>query len=414
MPYRAAFLDIIPRREVPTASTIELPRLHDRHTHVSLYAALEGCPDISALSKEEALRALKALPGDRLTIALGWHSARVSFTSQELSSLPPVLIASLSLHGALLSASAKEWLRDSEPELVGRHKDREWCERNVAKLLSLYVRAAGFTAQKLDAFMRRLEMLGVGAAEDLLVAGEDALSLIQASPWSGRIRCWADPAVFEGFSPQAREQVAGLKIFTDGALAQRTAALDEPYPDGSRGLLLHADKDLAGLLAGLARLGKPAAIHAIGRRAVEQALTVIERLYEDGISFPAVRLEHVQFIEEPQARRAKALGAVLCMQPNFSADSRDYADRLSARLRAANNPFRMLIDRAGFCPGNDLIFGSDGMPHGARSALQWGLFPDHESQRLTLEELAAGYGMAEGVCRLRIDEGAGRVERLQP
>lgn len=393
MPYRAGFIDIIrrPLREAPTASTIELPRLHDRHTHVSLYASLEGCPDISGLTKEEALRSLQALPKDRLTIALGWRSGRVSFTPQDLSSLPPVLIASLSLHGALLSASAKEWLRDSEPELVERHEDREWRERNIAELLALYVRAAGFTAQKLDAFMRRLETLGVGAADDLLVADENALAVIQASPWSGRIRCWADPAVFESFGPQARQRTAGLKIFTDGALAQRTAALEEPYLDGSRGLLLRSDKELSRLLAGLAPMGKPLAIHAIGGRAVEQALSALERLYEDGVGFPAVRLEHVQFIDEPQARRAKALGAALCMQPNFSSDSRDYADRLSAGMRAANNPFRMLIDRAGFCPGKDLLFGSDGMPHGAPAALRWGLSPDYESQRLTLDELAAGY-----------------------
>ena len=61
-----------------------------------------------------------------------------------------------------------------------------------------------------------------------------------------------------------------------------------------------------------------------------------------------MRLEHVQFITLPQARRAKDLGVILSMQPNFNSDSEDYADRLGPRDLEANNPFRMLIDQAGF------------------------------------------------------------------
>ena len=38
------------------------------------------------------------------------------------------------------------------------------------------------------------------------------------------------------------------------------------------------------------------------------------------------------------------------MQPNFSEDSRQYADRLPAGFPCLNNPFRMLIDEAGFVP----------------------------------------------------------------
>jgi hypothetical protein len=81
------------------------------------------------------------------------------------------------------------------------------------------------------------------------------------------------------------------------------------------------------------------------------------------------------------------------MQPNFNSDSRDYADRLDATWLAANNPFRMLIDQAGFSPGQDLVFGSDGMPHGVEYAWQWSLFPRYPSQRLTTDELVAGYGV---------------------
>jgi hypothetical protein len=53
----------------------------------------------------------------------------------------------------------------------------------------------------------------------------------------------------------------------------------------------------------------------------------------------------------------------------------------------------MLIDKAGFTSGRDLIFGSDGMPHGINYALEMSLFSPFPGQRLSLEEFIAGYCM---------------------
>lgn len=368
-----------------------LPPLRDRHTHVSLYAALDGCLDLSGLTKRQALRLLRALPGDRLSLVKGWQSAGLSFARRELAALPPAVIANYSLHGVLLTKAAEELLKDAEPELVERHRDADWCERHAVGLLALYARAAPLTPEKLEGFMRRLQVSGVGSAEDLLVTGESALRLIHDSPWGGRVPCWADPGLFRGFSTEARSWTAGFKVFADGALALKTAALSEPYLGGGGGLLLRTDEELHDELASLSEWDKPLAVHAIGGKALSQVLKALERCRRENLHFPLVRIEHAQFIGETQARRAKELGIVLSMQPNFSADSRDYADRLPERLRAANNPFRMLIDRVGFKPGKDLLFGSDGMPHGAEAALQWGLSPLYPGQRLTREELLAGY-----------------------
>jgi len=392
---------------------LELPLLHDHHSHVSLYAALDGCPDISQLDKARAMLLLKSLPEDRLSTVLGWYSAHLSFTDDELAGLPPVLIVNYSLHGLLLSAGARELLKDSDPELVERHGDVEWCERNLAALLAVYVRSAGLTREKLGRFMKKLEGLGIGSTEDMVVTGEEPLKVIRSSPFSGRIRCWADPATYR-FSPGVRKDVVGLKFFLDGALGLRTAAMKGPGTGGGgKGLLLNTEEELLDKLESVARLGLPTAIHALGGRAIEQVLTCLETLDREKAPSPRARLEHVQFIDEGQARRAKKLGLTLSMQPNFSADSRDYSDRLTPEARAANNPFRMLIDRAGFVPGADLVFGSDGMPHGVHVALRWGLFPDHEGQRLTVPELEAGFGPAlggGGACRFSVDEAQRRVE----
>jgi predicted amidohydrolase YtcJ len=395
---------------------LAVPLLHDRHTHVSLYAALRGCPSLSGLDHAGALELLRALPGERLSIVLGWHSGKLAFAPGELAGLPPALLVNHSLHGLALTGGARPLLRERDPELALRHAEPEWAERNLPRLLALYATSAGPTAEKLDAFMLELESSGVGAAEDMLLTSEEAWRVIAASPWASRVRFHATPRAFRGLSAEARASAAGLKLFLDGALGARTAALSEPYRGGARGLLMYSDEALVRELADLRALGKALALHAIGDLAIGQALRAVAELDRQGLRFPLVRLEHAQFIREDQARAARALGVVLSMQPNFNSDSADYADRLEPRWREANNPFRMLVDRCGFRPGSDLILGSDGMPHGIEFAMQWGLFPDHAGQRLTLEEILAGYGAdpaAAGTSTIELDEERRRVRLVR-
>jgi predicted amidohydrolase YtcJ len=387
--------------------------IFDHHSHVSLYAALQGCLDLSACADPPAaLRLLRALPEDQLSLVRGWHSGRLPLSEADLAGLPPLLLVNFSLHGLRLSPRAARQLRDTDPELVARHGDPAWCERNLDRLLVLYGRTAGLTSAKLEAWIQGLEASGIGAVEDLLLTGEAAWRVMRASRWADRLPWWTVPALFETLPAEARAECAGLKVFTDGALGARTAALAEPFLDGAPGLLLHTDEGLRQALAALHPHGKAVAIHAIGDRAIGQALGALEDLDRQGLRFPRIRLEHVQFITEVQARRARDLGLVLSMQPNFTSDSVDYADRLAAGPLARNNPFRMLIDRVGFRPGHDLIFGSDGMPHGLEYAAQWSLFPPFAGQRLSLDELRAGFGPPPEEAtfsELEIDEAARRV-----
>ncbi len=395
---------------------LRLPWLYDRHSHVSLYGAFHGCTVIAGLGKSEALKLLRALPTDGISVVLGWHNGRVSFTSEELQPLPPAILVNLSLHGYLLTGSARDLLAKTQPDLVLHAGELEWCERHLPQILEYLGRQADLTPRKLEAFMTGLQVLGFGAIEDMLLSGEEAFQVIQASPWGNRIRCWVKPDTFQGFSPEAQREIAGLKFFTDGALGAWTAAIRGTYRDGRRGILLYQDEEFRDALIEVHALAKPLAIHAIGSLAIEQVLGVLEGLHRAGLNFPLVRLEHVQFMDEVLARRAKALGLVLSMQPNFSSDSVDYADRLETAMLRANNPFRMLIDRVGFRPGHDLILGSDGMPHGIEYALQWSLFPAYPDQRLTLDEVVAGYGVhpeGKGQTLIEVDPEKRHVRLLE-
>jgi predicted amidohydrolase YtcJ len=205
--------------------------------------------------------------------------------------------------------------------------------------------------------------------------------------------------------------VHGIKLFTDGALGAKTAAMKKPLVTGERGLLLRSDQELQGLLLELSNWGKPIAIHAIGDRALDQVIDSVEMVSRRCPSFPSVRIEHCQFISLEDARRVKRLGIKLSMQPNFSPESITYRDRLPAEYCDRNNCVRMLIDEAGFVPGEDLVFGSDGMPHGVEFALQSSLFPPLPSQELTVEEFTAGYCMPD-VSTGHIDFEIDRENRL--
>lgn len=106
------------------------------------------------------------------------------------------------------------------------------------------------------------------------------------------------------------------------------------------------------------------------------------------------------------------MGIKLCMQPNFSQDSSLYEDRVCGKYCEQNNPFRMLIDEVGYMAGKDLIFGSDGMPHGAENALQYSLFPPYSSQILSIEEFVAGYCMEDfsyGFVEVEINKKAQKI-----
>jgi len=392
-------------------SAVTSTRLFDRHTHVSLYAALADCANLSGLDRHGALQRLMALPQGRLSTVLGWRRAEHAFTDGEQERLPPALLVEFSLHGFSLTPAAEELLRPRFPEMVERQKDPEFAERNLPRLLSFYATSAGLSTDKLERFMTHLAAGGIDRAEDMLLVSHEAWQVMETSSCAPRLRAWAVPELFATLPAEVQGSLAGLKLFLDGALGARTAALSESYRGGGQGLLMYSDAGLRDTLQRVLPTRKPLALHAIGDLAIAQALDALSELKA---SAEPVRLEHVQFITEAQARRARDLGLTLSMQPNFNAESQAYADRLVPHALERNNPFRMLIDRAGFRPGKDLLFGSDGMPHGIEYAAQWGIFPLWPGQRLSAEELFAGYGAAcGGEIELEVQWDARRVRLVR-
>lgn len=387
-------------RKTPTgdgAYRVSLPLLHDHHSHTGLYAALDSCPSILGLSSAEAQAFLMGLDRNRLSMVTGWRTDAFAPDRRLLDTLPPVLLINFSLHGYALSAAALPFLRELAPELAEHAEDEAWREAHVPELFEAYANQAGLAPDALDAQFSKLQELGIGSTEDMAVPSARALDSMIASPYRDRLAFWAAPGLYSRLDERQKNAVRGIKLFLDGSLGARTAALSGGWLGEWKAIMAHTDQELDAVLSEASGLGKALSVHAIGERAIEQAIAAIGRCLRSGGRFSSIRLEHAQFISLRQAKKARELGIILSMQPNFTSDSVDYADRLEPKLLAANNPFRMLIDECGYRPGTDLVFGSDGMPHGIEYAARQSLFPAFPGQRLSLEELVAGYGSANGV-----------------
>jgi predicted amidohydrolase YtcJ len=389
-----------------------IPLLADHHSHPSVYGALRSCPDLRGVTaKPEALQRLAESP-DEVVFGLGWSDTAYSLEASDLESLPPTFVCNTSLHTFRLNQAARELFEPAYPEIMAGIDDPEWVELNLPAILAFLAEARGCDAERLNRFYDGLLELGIWSAQEMAMPGQWFVETVEQAGLTDRTRFWVDPAIYQGLDEATREKIIGIKLFTDGALGARTAAMREPLLSGERGILLRSDEEFRDALNAAAATGKSVAMHAVGDRALDQLLDTVEFARTSGLEFPEMRAEHCQFLTTDTAARARDLGITLSMQPNFSSETNDYADRLSSELCQRNNPFRMLIDDFSFVPGVDLILGSDGMPHGAAFALQMSLFPPLATQQLTLEEFVEGYCMPDfsnGHVEIEIDEDARTV-----
>jgi predicted amidohydrolase YtcJ len=360
-----------------------------------LYASwIDGLSLHQTDSKDEALRQIEAHPrtDGEIMIVHGWLDSKFELSRGDIERFGPTAVFNLSLHGLVMNTAATKMVESVLSGISCDWNDQVWFERNLRPVLNAFAMLNG-TVDRLRRFYDRLEHDdGVIYAEEMLLAGEEEIDLFREAGLSDRTRFWCSFDMWQTLSPTAKSEIYGMKIFADGALGVRTAAVHSPFDNGDCGMLMYSDEELGQLLVDCIATEKAIAIHAIGDRAIEQVVKLVHRLRTE-TSFPnEVRVEHAQLITLEMAKLAKDANIILSMQPNFSVDSTEYADRMPKHYCERNNPFRMLIDDVGFVPGQDLIFGSDGMPHGATEALRQSLHPPYpDRQRLTIEEFVAGY-----------------------
>ncbi len=343
------------------------PSLTDSHLHLVLAALAAGQPDLTGLDLATVSEVISAADrrlreqGDDSGWLLGhgwsFESLGGRPTAALLDAAAPgraVALWAHDHHSRWLSSAAiaRAGLADRADPPAGR------IERNAQGRPSgvLYEHAAGLVDAVIPApgeavveaavaaYARDLAGLGVTSVHDPGgVAPDPELragpTFYRALAAAGRLplRVMAsvreeqlERAIEMGFRTGLREGDPGsgryrdgwLKLFSDGALGSRTAALLAPYeaddpagppPGGPTGMPLRDGPQLAELSGRAAAAGIASQIHAIGDGAVRTVLDVLATV-------PAVpgarhRVEHAQLVDPADIARFAALGVAASVQP---------------------------------------------------------------------------------------------------
>lgn len=126
-----------------------------------------------------------------------------------------------------------------------------------------------------------------------------------------------------------RLALRSVKLYADGALGSRGAAMIEPYADepGNTGLLFSSEEELTDMILKTASGGYQTNVHAIGDRANRMVLNAFEnvkdRLGNRGLRH---RIEHAQIVSLQDIPRFKELDIIASMQPTHATSDMNMAE----------------------------------------------------------------------------------------
>ncbi len=168
--------------------------------------------------------------------------------------------------------------------------------------------------------------------------------------------------------------LAAVKLFADGALGSRGAALLAPYSDqpDKRGLLFAADTELQAQMAKAMALGYQVNVHAIGDAANRQVLEMHARLQQAHPEWRALRprIEHAQVIALPDIARFAQLGVIASVQPVHATSDMNMAEaRVGARIAGAYAWRRLQQAGARLACGSDFPVEAPNPWHGLHAAI---------------------------------------------
>ena len=164
-------------------------------------------------------------------------------------------------------------------------------------------------------------------------------------------------------TPDGMIDLRGIKVFIDGTLGSRGAALLEPYADAAhRGFMNRTTKaELMPVLEGALQRGLQVMTHVIGDRALRSTLDWYDEAWsalpkeEWAETDLRWRLEHAQIIPPSDQQRLVSMGVIPSMQPSHAIGDLNFAPaRLGPERLTYAYPWRPLIER-----GLSIVAGSD-------------------------------------------------------
>ena len=154
-----------------------------------------------------------------------------------------------------------------------------------------------------------------------------------------------------------RIRLRGIKLYADGALGSRGAALLAPYSDrpGWSGSIVTSKNAMIGYMRQARVANCQVAVHAIGDLGNRNALDAMTEVLGPGRTDRRWRIEHAQVLSPSDLPRFAAMGVTASMQPSHAIGDLYFAPaRLGAdRLKGAYAWKSLLESGALVCGGSD-------------------------------------------------------------
>jgi predicted amidohydrolase YtcJ len=203
--------------------------------------------------------------------------------------------------------------------------------------------------------------------------------------------------------PRHQLTVRSFKLFADGALGSRGAALLEPYTDApqTKGVMTTPQSEVYSLTLRSLQHGFQVCTHAIGDAANRAVLDAYAQASHDTPEArdPRLRIEHAQVLAPEDIPRFVKLGVIASMQPTHCTSDMPWAEkRLGPQRVKGEYAWRSVKDTGAHLPLSSDFPGETLNPfHGIYAAITrqdaegnppGGWYPE---QRLTIDEALRGY-----------------------
>lgn len=379
-------------RIVDASGQTVLPGLIDSHAHIDgLGIALDVVDLVGTRSFNEVLdrvaeKSSNAAPGEWIQ-GRGWDQndweEKIFPTATALDArFPdnPVWLGRIDGHAALANGAAMKiaGIDASTPEPAGGRilKDasgaptgvfvddamtlvqrtippptREARKRRIANAVE-YIASTGLTGVHEAGSVRPEELIEI--YRELADEGALPIRVYYMLPDEAKvIESWLARGPLLGYG--GRLTVRSIKLYADGALGSRGAALLAPYSDdpSNEGLMTISSERVVDVVMRARAAGFQVGTHAIGDRGVR---TVLDAYEKAGVAAQdRFRVEHFQIAAIDDIPRAAEAGIIAAMQPTHATSDMPWAEnRLGSERLAGAYAWRRVLDA-----GGHLALGSD-------------------------------------------------------
>ncbi|XYJ11089.1 amidohydrolase [Telluria sp. B2] len=352
-------------RRVDVQGRTVLPGLIDAHGHVFGLGQMLTQLDLSqTTSLEGALKAIadyaRANPGQGWLRGRGWNQENwklgrfpTALDVDAVVSDRPVWFERVDGHAGWANsrALAAAGITDKTPDPAGGKIVRDAngkatgvlvdaAQELITKVLPAQTEAEGRVA--LDRALGALAKVGVTSTHDAgLGVFEDRLYRVYADQGKLTARIYGmiggTEGDFDALSKNGPLKTYGndmyalraVKLYSDGALGSRGAALIKPYSDEphSHGLLFYKLDQMDAMMKKAMLRGYQVNVHAIGDAGNHQILDIYQKeLPATKSAAQRHRIEHAQVVAPADVKRFKTLGIIPSMQPTHATSDKNMAE----------------------------------------------------------------------------------------